>query len=408
MGEQLNTEPSVSGPLAELRRGTEEILPEEELAARLELGRPLRIKAGFDPTAPDIHLGHTVLLNKMRQFQELGHEVIFLIGDFTGMIGDPSGRSATRPPLTRAEIEVNAQTYAEQVFKILDPVRTVIDFNSRWMASMSAVGLIELAARHTVARMLEREDFQTRYKAGRPISIHEFLYPLVQGYDSVALRADVELGGTDQKFNLLVGRQLQQAYGQQPQVVITMPLLEGTDGVNKMSKSLGNYVAIKDAPGEMFGKLMSISDDLMWRYFELLSFRSLSSLEALKAGVAAGKNPRDVKFLLGEEIVERFHDRASALQAREDFIARHRDQTIPDNLPQTVLAAPGGSIGIAHLLKAAGLVASTSEAFRLMEQGGVRVDGERVDDRSAVVNVGEEHVFQVGKRRFARVLVAAS
>jgi tyrosyl-tRNA synthetase len=404
--EHVNAAPPVSGGVAELRRGVHEILPEQELAARLARGRPLKVKAGFDPTAPDLHLGHTVVINKMRQFQELGHDVVFLIGDFTGMIGDPSGRSATRPALTRAEIDANAETYAAQVFKILDPAKTRIEFNSRWMGKMDAVGLIELAAKQTVARMLERDDFQKRYQAGRPISIHEFLYPLVQGYDSVALQADVELGGTDQRFNLLIGRQLQQAYGQEPQIVITMPLLEGTDGINKMSKSLGNYIAIKDPPSEMFGKLMSVSDELMWRYFDLLSFRSLDALEALKAGVAAGENPRDVKYQLAEEIVERFHGRQSAVRARDDFIARHRDQAIPADLPQIVIAAAGGNLGIAHLLKAAGLVDSTSEAFRLIQQGGVRVDGERVEDRSAVVAAGEEHVFQVGKRRFARVLVS--
>jgi len=402
----------VSGPrtiesLAELSRGAEEILLEDELATRLAAGKRLRVKAGFDPTAPDLHLGHTVLLNKMRQFQDFGHEVIFLIGDFTGMIGDPSGKSTTRPPLTRDEVNANAATYTEQVYKILDPDKTRLEFNSRWMGKMDAVGLIELAAKHTVARMLEREDFQKRYKAGRPISIHEFLYPLVQGYDSVALHADVELGGTDQKFNLLVGRQLQQAYGQQPQVVMTMPLLEGLDGVNKMSKSLGNYVGITDSPLDMFGKLMSISDKLMWRYFEMLSFRPLQELQELKRSVEEGANPRDIKFLLAEEIVERFHDRQYAERARAQFIARHRDQSMPQDLPRTEVAAMEGTIGIGHLLKAAGLVASTSEAFRLIEQGGVRIDGERVDDRSKAIHAGEEHVFQVGKRRFARVLVTS-
>jgi tyrosyl-tRNA synthetase len=391
--------------LAELKRGSEEILVADELAARLAIGRPLRVKAGFDPTAPDLHLGHVVVLNKMRQFQELGHEVIFLIGDFTGMIGDPSGRSATRPPLTSEEVAANAQTYAEQVYKILDPDKTRLEFNSRWMSKMDAVGLIELAAKHTVARMLERDDFEKRYKVGKPISIHEFLYPLVQGYDSVALQADVELGGTDQKFNLLVGRQLQQAYGQPPQVVMTMPLLEGLDGVNKMSKSLGNYVGIAEPPLEMFGKLMSISDELMWRYFDLLSARPLAELQALKRRVEAGENPRDIKFLLGEEIAARFHGAAAATRAREDFIARHRDQSAPTDLPRMEVLATGSEIGIAHLLKAAGLVESTSEAFRLIEQGGVRIDGERVDDRSIAISAGEEHVYQVGRRRFARVVV---
>jgi tyrosyl-tRNA synthetase len=393
------------GSLSELCRGAEEILVEADLAARLALGRPLRVKAGFDPTAPDLHLGHVVLLNKMRQFQDFGHEVIFLIGDFTGMIGDPSGKSATRPPLTREEVAANAVTYTEQVYKILDPQKTRLEFNSRWMGKMDAVGLIELAAKHTVARMLERDDFHKRYKAGKPISIHEFLYPLVQGYDSVALQADVELGGTDQKFNLLVGRQLQQAYAQPPQIVMTMPLLVGLDGVNKMSKSLGNYVGIAEPPSEMFGKIMSISDELMWRYFELLSARSLQELQALKQEAADGRNPRDIKYLLAEELITRFHDAAAAERAREEFIARHRDQTLPEDLPRIEVSAPSGSVGIAHLLKAAGLVASTSEAIRLIQQGGVRLDGERVEDRAKTIPAGAEHVYQVGKRRFARVLV---
>jgi tyrosyl-tRNA synthetase len=394
-----------SAALVELRRGCEEILLEQDLAARLASGRTLRVKAGFDPTAPDLHLGHVVLLTKMRQFQEHGHEVIFLIGDFTGMIGDPSGKSATRPPLTREEVVANAQTYAEQVFKILDERRTRLEFNSRWMGQMNAAGLIELAAKHTVARMLERDDFAKRYKSGKPISIHEFLYPLVQGYDSVALQADVELGGTDQKFNLLVGRQLQQAYGQEPQVVMTMPLLAGLDGVNKMSKSLGNYVGIAEPPQEIFGKLMSISDELMWRYFELLSARSVTELQRLKDDVAAGMNPRDAKFALAREIVARFHDQASAERAQADFIARHRNQSLPQDLPILEVDAVDGKIGIGALLKAAGLVDSTSEAFRLIQQGGVRVDGERLADRGAQIAAGSEHVYQVGKRRFARVRV---
>ena len=391
--------------LAELRRGTEEILLLEELAARLAAGRPLRVKAGFDPTAPDLHLGHTVLLTKMRQFQDLGHEVIFLIGDFTGMIGDPSGKSATRPPLTREEVRANARTYEAQVYKILDPEMTRLEFNSRWMSTMDAVGLIELAAKHTVARMLERDDFRKRYEAGKPISIHEFIYPLVQGYDSVALRADVELGGTDQKFNLLVGRQLQQAYGQPPQVVITMPLLEGLDGVNKMSKSLGNYVGITEPPETMFGKLMSISDELMWRYFDLLSLRPAADLEALKRRVAAGENPRDAKFELGLEIVARFHGAAAAEGAKAAFIALHRDRHVPADLPLVEVPAPDGRLGIAHVLKAANLVPSTSEALRLIRQGGVRVDGERVEDGALVIEAGPERIFQVGKRRFARIAV---
>jgi tyrosyl-tRNA synthetase len=401
----MTQQPQGADALSELCRGTEEILLEADLAARLALGRPLRVKAGFDPTAPDLHLGHVVLLNKMRQFQDLGHEVIFLIGDFTGMIGDPSGKSATRPPLTRDEVAANAVTYTEQVYKILDPQRTRLEFNSRWMGKMDAVGLIELAAKHTVARMLERDDFHKRYKAGKPISIHEFLYPLVQGYDSVALQADVELGGTDQKFNLLVGRQLQQAYGQPAQIVMTMPLLVGLDGVNKMSKSLGNYVGIAEPAFDMFGKIMSISDELMWRYFELLSARSLQELQALKTEAAEGRNPRDIKYLLAEELITRFHDAQAARAAREEFIARHRDQSVPQDLPRVEVSAPSGSLGIAHLLKAAGLVGSTSEAVRLIQQGGVRLDGERVEDRARTIAVGSEHVYQVGKRRFARVLV---
>lgn len=391
--------------LTELRRGAEEILLEEELEARLATGRRLKVKAGFDPTAPDLHLGHVVLLNKMRQFQDLGHEVIFLIGDFTGMIGDPSGKSATRPPLSREQVDANAATYTEQVYKVLDPDKTRLEFNSKWMGEMDAVGLIELAAKHTVARMLERDDFRKRYKAGKPISIHEFLYPLVQGYDSVALEADVELGGTDQKFNLLVGRQLQQAYGQPPQVVLTMPLLQGLDGVNKMSKSLNNYVGITEPPLEMFGKLMSVSDELMWRYYELLSARPWAAVERMRRECDAGANPRDAKILLAEELVSRFHDREAATVAREAFFARHRDQAAPQALERIEVAAADGTIGIGHLLKGAGLVGSTSEAFRLIAQGGVRVDGERVADRSLAVAVGEEHVYQVGKRRFARVLV---
>jgi tyrosyl-tRNA synthetase len=391
--------------LAELTRGTEEILVESELKDRLEMGRPLVVKAGFDPTAPDLHIGHTVLLNKMRQFQDFGHDVVFLIGDFTGMIGDPSGKSATRPALTRDEVKANAQTYAEQVYKILDPDKTRIDFNSRWMSQMDAVGLIELSARHTVARMLERDDFSKRYAQNKPISIHEFLYPLVQGYDSVALRADVELGGTDQKFNLLVGRQLQQAYGQPSQVVMTMPLLEGTDGVNKMSKSLGNYIGITDAPEEMFGKIMSISDDLMWRYFELLSFRPLASIQKLKQRVSGGENPRDVKFSLAEELVERFHGAGSGTLARDAFIAVHRDKGIPDDLPLTTLTTTEVQLGLAQALNDAGLVASNSEAFRMIAQGAVRIDGERVEDRATNLTTGSDYVLQVGRRRFARVRI---
>jgi tyrosyl-tRNA synthetase len=389
--------------LAELLRGADEVLPEDALAAKLELGRPLVVKAGFDPTAPDLHIGHTVLINKMRQFQEYGHEVVFLIGDFTGMIGDPSGRNATRPALSPEEIRANAETYEAQIYKILDENATRIEFNSTWMSTMDAAGLIRLAAHHTVARMLERDDFAKRYASGQPISIHEFLYPIVQGYDSVALRADIELGGTDQKFNLLVGRQLQQAYEQQPQVVMTMPLLEGLDGVQKMSKSLGNYVGITEAPGEMFGKLMSVSDELMWRYFELLSFRSLDELASLKRQVADGMNPRDAKFELASEIVERFHGPSAANAARDEFIARFREGAMPDEMPELTLAGENGRLGIAHLLKKAGLVSSTSEAFRMIQQGAVRIDGVRVDDRALEISAGTTHVYQVGKRKFSRV-----
>jgi tyrosyl-tRNA synthetase len=392
--------------VAELSRGTDEILPGDGLEAKLKLGRPLIVKAGFDPTAPDLHIGHTVLINKMRQFQELGHEVVFLIGDFTGMIGDPSGKNATRPPLSPEEIQANAQTYEAQIYKILDKDRMRIEFNSTWMGAMDAAGLIKLAARHTVARMLERDDFSKRYRNGQSISIHEFLYPLVQGYDSVALEADVELGGTDQKFNLLVGRQLQQDYGQEPQIVITTPLLEGLDGVQKMSKSLGNYVGITDAPGEMFGKIMSISDDLMWRYFEVLSFRSLDDIAALKSKVADGMNPRDAKFELGMEIVARFHSDAAATSARDEFVARFQQGAMPDEIPEVALASQDGRLGLAHLLKGAGLVSSTSEAFRMIKQGAVRIDGERVEDRGLHMAAGSTHIYQVGKRKFARVKLA--
>ena len=395
---------SISKQLKELRRGAEEILLEDELKQRLGSGRPLRVKAGFDPTAPDLHLGHTVLLNKMRQFQEFGHEIIFLIGDFTGLIGDPSGKSATRPPLTPEEVSANAETYEHQVYKILDPDRTRLEFNSRWMTDLSAADLIQLAAKHTVARMLERDDFRKRYESNKAIAIHEFLYPLVQGYDSVALEADVELGGTDQKFNLLVGRQLQQAYGQAPQVVLTMPLLEGLDGVNKMSKSMDNAIGITEAPGEMFGKLMSISDDLMWRYFELLSFRSLDEIQGFKQQTADGENPRDIKYLLAEELVTRFHDKGAADQARRDFIARHRHSAIPDVMDERELYSAEPVLSIAPILRDAGLTSSSSEALRMVSQGAVRIDGERVDDPKLTVEVdGTPKVFQVGKRRFARV-----
>ncbi len=395
----------VDEQLASIRRGAEEILLEDELRERLASGRPLRVKAGFDPTAPDLHLGHTVLINKMRQFQAFGHEVIFLIGDFTGLIGDPTGRNATRPPLSPEEIAENARTYEAQIFKILDPERTRVVFNSSWMNKMSAADMIRLAGRHTVARMLERDDFSKRYAAGKPIAIHEFLYPLVQGYDSVALQADVELGGTDQKFNLLVGRQLQQSWGQPPQVVLTMPLLEGLDGINKMSKSMGNYVGIDEPPAEMFGKLMSISDQLMWRYFELLSFRPAAEIEALRRRVGAGANPRDAKFELAMEIVDRFHGPGAGERAREAFQRQFRDKALPDDLPELKVPAPTGRLGIANLLREADLVASNSEAFRMIGQGAVRIDGERVSDRALEIPAGTTHVYQVGKRRFARVTV---
>ncbi len=389
--------------LAELTRGTDEVLPENGLEDKLKEGRPLVVKAGFDPTAPDLHIGHTVLINKMRQFQQLGHEVVFLIGDFTGMIGDPSGKNATRPPLTPDEIKANAKTYEEQIFKILDKDKTRVEFNSSWMGEMDAADLIKIAARHTVARMLERDDFNKRYTGGQPISIHEFLYPLVQGYDSVALQADVELGGTDQKFNLLVGRQLQQAYGQAPQLVMTTPLLEGLDGVQKMSKSLNNTIGITEPPGEMFGKIMSISDELMWRYFEGLSFRSLEDIAALQKSVDDGMNPRDAKFELGIEIVARFNDATAAEGAKQEFISRFQQGAMPDEIPELTLASQDGQLGIAHLLKGAGLVSSTSEAMRMIEQGAVKIDGQRIDDRSLQIEAGSTGIYQVGKRKFSRV-----
>ena len=398
---------STAEQMLELRRGTHEILLEADLVRKLDRGEPLRIKAGFDPTAPDLHLGHTVLINKMRQFQDLGHQVIFLIGDFTGLIGDPTGQSVTRPRLTPDEVQANALTYQEQIFKILDRERTVIEFNSRWMSALGSAGMIELAAKYTVARMLERDDFSRRYKGGQPIAIHEFLYPLVQGYDSVALRADVELGGTDQKFNLLVGRTLQADYGQEPQVVITMPLLEGLDGVNKMSKSLGNYIGIHEAPGEMFGKLMSVSDTLMWRYFDLLSFRATREIEALRQSIAAGRNPRDVKFELAVEIVGRFHGPEAGENARAQFIARFSEGATPDEMPEFSLPAPVGGLRVALALKECGLVSSSSNAYRMIEQQAVKVDGERVADRDAVLAAGATYVLQVGKRGFARLAVTA-
>ncbi len=388
-----------------IRRGTDEILIEAELVERLKGGQRLRIKAGFDPTAPDLHLGHTVLINKLRQFQDLGHEVLFLIGDFTGMIGDPTGKNATRPPLTRDEVIENARTYESQIYKILDPAKTLVMFNSSWLGEMKAADLVQLAAKHTVARMLERDDFSKRYKGGQAIAIHEFLYPLLQGYDSVITKADVELGGTDQKFNLLVGRELQKEYGQRPQVVMTLPLLEGTDGVNKMSKSLGNYIGIAESPEEMFGKLMSISDTLMWRYLELLSSESLATLGKWKNEVQAGTNPRDVKVRLAQEMVARFHGAEAAKRAHESFIARFQKGQLPEDMPEIELAGGGKAMGIPRLLKEAGLVDSTSEAMRLIRQGGVRIDGEKAENPGLEIVPGRVHTFQVGKRRFARVRV---
>ncbi|HKF98007.1 MAG TPA: tyrosine--tRNA ligase [Steroidobacteraceae bacterium] len=394
--------------IAELQRGAHEVLTAPDLRKKLGRGVSLRVKAGFDPTAPDLHLGHTVLLNKMRQFQQFGHEVTFLIGDFTGMIGDPTGRNATRPALTPEEIQTNARTYESQVFRILDRERTRIDFNSRWLAKLTSTEIVKLTAHYTVARMLERDDFAKRYKAGQPISIHEFLYPLAQGYDSVAMRADVELGGTDQKFNLLVGRTLQEAFGQEPQVVITTPLLEGTDGVNKMSKSLGNYIGITEDPDSMFGKLMSISDELMWRYFELLSFRPLSDIAALRGQAAGGRNPRDIKFELAREIVARFHDAAAAERAQRNFTARVSEKAVPQDLPVKVVAVQSGGLRLANLLKEAGLAASTTEARRKIEEGAVRIDGARVSDLALTLKAGAEHVLQVGAKRFARVRLEPS
>jgi tyrosyl-tRNA synthetase len=389
-------------------RGAEEIIKREDLEARLKLGRPLRVKAGFDPTAPDLHLGHTVLLNKMRQFQDLGHQVIFLIGDFTGMIGDPSGKNVTRKPLTREDVLANAETYAAQVYKVLDRERTELRFNSEWFGKMDAVGMIRLAAKHTVARMLERDDFDKRYKSGQPIAIHEFLYPLVQGYDSVALKADVELGGTDQKFNLLVGRQLQEQGGQLPQIVLTMPLLEGTDGVNKMSKSLGNYIGINEPANEIFGKVMRVSDDLMWRYYELLSFeKSLADIKAMREEIAAGANPRDFKMALAEELTARFHGKPAADAAIKHWNDVVQGGGVPQDLKTVEIAVPSNGIRVAALLKAAGLAPSTSEAMRKLNERAVRVDGSVVEDRELTLRHGNEHLLQLGKRGFARVKLVA-
>ena len=389
--------------LAQLLRGADEVLIEQELIKKLEEGRPLRIKAGFDPTAPDLHLGHTVLINKLKQFQDFGHQVLFLIGDFTGMIGDPTGKNVTRKPLTREDVMINAKTYEEQIFKILDPAKTQVMFNSDWMNAMTSADLIQLAAKHTVARMLERDDFNKRYKGGQPIAIHEFLYPLVQGYDSVAMRADVELGGTDQKFNLLVGRQLQEIYGQKPQVVMTMPILEGLDGVQKMSKSLNNYIGIADSPDDMFGKLMSISDGLMWRYYELLSFRPMSEISLWQEACKQGENPRNYKVKLAQEIIERFHDAAAARKALESFEARFQQGAMPDVIDELEVRIDGNTYSIANLLKDAGLTSSTSEAIRMINQGAVKIDGEKVSDPKLLIEAGSEHIYQVGKRKFMRV-----
>jgi tyrosyl-tRNA synthetase len=393
----------VDRQLATIRRGAEELLVEEELEGKLKTGRPLRVKLGMDPTAPDLHLGHTVVINKLRHFQDLGHRALFLIGDFTGMIGDPSGRNVTRPPLSRAQIEENAQTYRKQVFKILDEARTEILFNSSWSNALGAEGMIRLAARYTVSQILRRDDFAQRLAKEQPIAVHELLYPLMQGYDSVAMQSDVELGGTDQKFNLLVGRELQKQFGQEPQCIVTMPLLEGLDGVNKMSKSLDNYVGIDEPAEEIFGKLMSISDDLMWRYIELLSFRPLEIVGQWRREVGEGRNPRDIKVLFAQEIVERFHDRKAAEKALADFEARFRDGAIPESMPEVRIHTGTAPLAIANVLKEAGLTASTSEALRAIEQGGVRIDGERVSDKGLKLPAGATAILQVGKRKFARV-----
>lgn len=391
---------------AEIKRGSDEILIEKELIERLKKGKPLKIKAGFDPTAPDLHLGHTVLINKLRTFQQLGHEVIFLIGDFTGLIGDPTGKNVTRKPLTKEQVLENAKTYQEQVFKILDPAKTTIRFNSEWMNKLGAAGMIKLAASQTVARMLERDDFKKRYANGQPIAIHEFLYPLVQGWDSVALESDVELGGTDQRFNLLMGRELQKSQGQAQQTVLMMPLLEGLDGVQKMSKSLNNYIGITDSPNEMFGKIMSISDELMWRYYDLLSFRPIVDIAALKASVDSGKNPRDIKIELAQELIARFHSEADADAALQDFIQRFQKNAIPDDMPEITLSMPQDGIAIGNLLKEANLVASTSDAMRMIKQGAVKIDSQKVSDTRLILTEKGEAVFQVGKRKFARITLA--
>lgn len=401
MSDQEN--PQVSETMHQLLRGAEEIIPQAELEKKLAIGKPLEVKAGFDPTAPDLHLGHTVLINKLRQFQQMGHNVTFLIGDFTGLIGDPTGKSVTRPALTESEIKQNAITYQEQVFKILDPELTRVRFNSEWMSKMSSADMIRLAAQHTVARMLERDDFSKRYAAQQPIAIHEFLYPLVQGYDSVAMDTDIELGGTDQKFNLLVGREMQKSYGKPQQAILTVPILEGLDGVQKMSKSLGNYIGITDAPNEMFGKLMSVSDDLMWRYFELLSFRPVTEIDAFQAQIADGANPRDIKFLLCEEIITRFHDVTAAESAKQDFIQRFQKNAIPDDMPEISIVLGDGML-IGNLTKEAQLCASSSEGSRMVKQGAVKINGEKLEDSRMLVSESEPFVLQVGKRKFARII----
>lgn len=398
----MNGKPGV----AEFLRGVDEVLVADELEKKLASGKQLVVKAGFDPTAPDLHLGHTVLINKLKILQDMGHQVVFLIGDFTGMIGDPTGKNVTRKPLSRNDVLANAQTYKEQVFKILDPDKTQVRFNSEWMGKLGADGLIKLAASQTVARMLERDDFKKRYQGGQPIAIHEFLYPLIQGWDSVELRADIEMGGTDQRFNLLMGRELQKEQGQTPQTVVTVPLLEGLDGVQKMSKSLGNYIGITDAPNDMFGKVMSVSDDLMWRYFELLSFRSEEDLQALRARVEGGANPRDIKIELAQELITRFHDSAAADAALQDFIQRFQKNAIPDDMPELTLSLAPEQLGIASVLKEAGLVASTSEAMRMIKQGAVKIDGDKVSDAKHLCQSGSEHVYQVGKRKFARIQIS--
>lgn len=399
----MNT--SIKSQLEIIKRGSQELLVETELETKLVSGHPLRVKAGFDPTAPDLHLGHTVLLNKLRQLQDMGHHILFLIGDFTGMIGDPSGKNSTRPPLTREQVAENAQSYTTQVFKILNPDQTEVVFNSIWMGKMDAADLIKLAATHTVARMLERDDFDKRYRNNQAIAIHEFLYPLIQGYDSVALKADLELGGTDQKFNLLMGRELQKHFGQAQQCILTMPLLEGLDGINKMSKSLNNYVGITESPTEIFGKLMSVSDQLMWRYLELLSFESLQTIQKWREEVAAGRNPRDIKVMLAQEIVTRFHNQASAETALADFEARFKHGVLPEDIPEKIIQIPGDEIPLAQVLKQTGLTASTSEALRMIEQGAVKLNNEKVTDKSIQIARSASVVIQVGKRKFAKAII---